>query len=98
VSSKNASNLGEINGANLNQSNEKLSQEVDASFVPIYILSKGLLQWANRGHRDFSSQVITVLDKDKASVAFYAFSKSFFVLYRSSSQTKPLENSFSPSS
>jgi hypothetical protein len=46
--------------------------------VPIYIFSKGSLKRANRGHRAFSSQVDTVLEKDKASVAFYAFSKIIF--------------------
>src|SRR5215216_99958 len=81
AASKNRGNLGEVDTANLDQRNEKLRQEVDSSFVPIYIFSKGSLKRANRGHRAFSSQVITVLEKDKAAVAFYAFSKIIFVLY-----------------
>jgi hypothetical protein len=76
--SKNRSNLGEVDRSNLNQSNEELRKEVDAGFVPSYIFSKGSLKRANRGHRAFSSQVDTVLEKDKASVAFYAFSKIIF--------------------
>src|SRR5205085_551987 len=74
-------NLGEVDTANLDQSNDKLGQEVDSSLVPIYIFSKGSLKRANRGHRAFSSQVITILGKDKAAMAFYAFSNIFFVLY-----------------
>jgi hypothetical protein len=78
--SKNRSNLGKIDRANLNQSNEKLCQEVDPSLVPSYIFSKSSLKRANRGHRDFSFQdtSVNVLDKDKGSVAFYAFSKIIF--------------------
>src|SRR5205085_5488603 len=58
---KNRGNLREVDGSHLNQSDEKLRQEVDAGFVPSYIVSKGSLKQANRGHRRFPPQVFTVL-------------------------------------
>ncbi len=78
---KNRGDLGEIDTTDLDQSDQKLRQEVDSSFIPIYIFSKLSLKRAKVGHRVFSSQVISVLEKDKAAVAFYAFSKFIFVRY-----------------
>src|ERR1044072_721853 len=44
------SNLSEVNGTDLYQGNEELSQEVDTGFVPSYIKRKSSLKRANRGH------------------------------------------------
>ena len=49
-------NLSEVDGSNLDQSDEELSQEVDTSFVPGYIISKRSLKRANVGHCAVSFQ------------------------------------------
>src|SRR5215208_3256302 len=77
AASKNRGNLGEVDTANLDQSNEKLRQEVDSSFVPIYIFSKGSLKRANRGHRVFSSQGLVFLKRIKPRWPFMHFQRSF---------------------
>ncbi len=50
------SNLSEVDGPDLDQGNEELSQEVDAGFVPSYIRSKRSLKRANVGHCAISFQ------------------------------------------
>src|SRR5947209_17816044 len=42
--------LDEVDGLDLNQRDEKLSQKVDSSFIPSYILGKRSLQGAKVGH------------------------------------------------
>jgi hypothetical protein len=50
------SNLSEVDGPDLDESDEELSQEVDTSFVPGYIISKRSLKRANVGHCAISFQ------------------------------------------
>jgi hypothetical protein len=72
--------LNEINSLDLDERYKELSQEVDAGFVPSYIIGKRSLQKANVGHCDVSFQDSfgDDLDKDSGTMAFYAFSKINF--------------------
>jgi hypothetical protein len=80
---KNRGDHGEVDGANLDQSDEKLGQEVDAGFIPSYIFSKGSLKRANVGDCDLSFQdsFPDDLAKDSGTMAFMHFQKSVFVMY-----------------
>jgi hypothetical protein len=72
--------LNKIDGLNLDQRNQELSQEVDARFVPSYIIGKRSLQEADVGHCgvSFQDSFGDDLDKNSGMMAFYAFSKISF--------------------
>ena len=85
--------LNEVYGLDLDERDQELGQEVDAGFVPSYIIGKRSLQKANVGHCDVSFQDSfgDDLDKDSGTMAFYAFSKISFcpVLSGSILMTEP---------
>jgi hypothetical protein len=79
-SAESVSHLSEIYGLDLDERDKEFSQEVDACFVPGYIIGKRSLQKANVGHCDVSFQDSFGDDlvKDNGMMAFYAFSKINF--------------------
>jgi hypothetical protein len=74
------SHLSEIYGLDLDERDKELSQEVDAGFIPGYIIGKRSLQKANVGHcvLSFQDSFGDDLVKDNGTMAFYAFSKINF--------------------
>jgi hypothetical protein len=74
------SHLSEIYGLDLDKRDKEFSQEVDAGFVPGYIIGKRSLQKANVGHcvLSFQDSFGDDLVKDNGTMAFYAFSKINF--------------------
>src|SRR5215212_3705260 len=74
------SHLNQVYSLDLDERDEEFSQEVDAGFVPSYIIGKRSLQKANVGHcvLSFQDSFIDVLVKDSGTMAFYAFSKINF--------------------
>jgi len=74
------SHLNEINILDLDEGDQELGQEVDAGFVPGYIIGKRSLQKADVGHYvlSFQDSFRDDLVKDNGTMAFYAFSKIYF--------------------
>src|SRR5215216_617682 len=74
------SHLSEIYGLDLDERDKEFSQEVDAGFVPGYIIGKRSLQKANVGHcvLSFQDSFGDELVKDNGTMAFYASSKINF--------------------
>jgi hypothetical protein len=79
-SAESVSHLSEVYGLDLDERDKELSQEVDAGFVPGYIIGKRSLQKANVGHcvLSFQDSFGDDLVKDSGTMAFYAFSKIDF--------------------